>query len=306
MRYELADYEWVAIKPMLPNKPRGVPRVNDRRVLNGIFWVLRSGAPWRDLPDHFGPYTTCCNRFVRWRRDGVWGRIIDALAVAHDAAVQMIDTSIVRVHQHGACIARNKRQSMGRSRGGLTSKIHAVVDSNGLPVRLALSPGEAHDVRFAGKLLSRLKLDPCWLPTTAMTPTGSESLPCGRARGPTSRRNAIATIRSASAPISTALATRSSGSSIGSSNVVGWRRAMTGWPLTNLPSFNSRQSGCGCVFMSPRPSPSRCSNTLRIRLLVTPTYSVPPGRLARIYTHKAMPSVIGWYYAISPRNAGRD
>src|SRR5713226_755039 len=50
MRYELSDYEWTAIKPMLPNKPRGVQRVNDRRVLNGIFWVLRSGAPWRDLP----------------------------------------------------------------------------------------------------------------------------------------------------------------------------------------------------------------------------------------------------------------
>ena len=50
MRYELSDYEWTAIKPMLPNKPRGVRRVNDRRVLNGIFWVLRSGAPWRDLP----------------------------------------------------------------------------------------------------------------------------------------------------------------------------------------------------------------------------------------------------------------
>jgi hypothetical protein len=48
MRYELADFEWTAIKPMLPNKPRGVPRVNDRRVLNGIFWILRSGAPWRD------------------------------------------------------------------------------------------------------------------------------------------------------------------------------------------------------------------------------------------------------------------
>jgi len=142
MRYELADHEWVAIKPMLPNKPRGVPRVNDRRVLNGIFWVLRSGAPWRDLPEAFGPYTTCYNRFVRWRRAGVWSRIIDALAAAHDAAVQMIDTSIVRVHQHGASITRNQRQSMGRSRGGLTSKIHAVVDSNGLPVRLALSPGE--------------------------------------------------------------------------------------------------------------------------------------------------------------------
>ncbi|WP_456751486.1 MULTISPECIES: IS5 family transposase [unclassified Bradyrhizobium] len=140
---------------MLPNKPRGVRRVNDRRVLNGIFWVLRSGAPWRDLPTAFGPYTTCYNRFVRWRRSGVWGRIIEALAAAHDAAVQMIDT-IVRVHQHGACITRNQRQSMGRSRGGLTSKIHAVVDGNGLPIRLALSPGEAHDVRLAGKLLSRL------------------------------------------------------------------------------------------------------------------------------------------------------
>jgi hypothetical protein len=77
MRYELSDHEWAAIRPMLPNKPRGVARIDDRRVLNGIFWVLRSGAPWRDLPDRFGPYTTCYNRFVRWRRAGVavrWGK----------------------------------------------------------------------------------------------------------------------------------------------------------------------------------------------------------------------------------------
>src|SRR6516162_5122595 len=156
MRYKLTDEEWAAIRPMLPNKPRGVPRVDDRRVLNGIFWVLRSGAPWRDLPDDFGPYTTCYNRFVRWRRAGVWGRIMDALATAHDASVQMIDTSIV-VHQHGACIIRNRNQSMGRSRGGLTSKIHAVVGTNGLPVRLALTAGEAHDNRLADKLHARLK-----------------------------------------------------------------------------------------------------------------------------------------------------
>src|SRR5258708_4778728 len=157
MRYELTNEEWTAIQPMLPNKPRGVPRVNDRRVLNGIFWVLRSGAPWRDLPNDFGPYTTCYNRFVRWRRAGVWAKIMSALAGAHDAAVQMIDTSIVRVHQHGACINRNRKQSMGPSRGGLTSKIHALVDTNGPPVRLALSAGEAHDNRLAGKLLSRLR-----------------------------------------------------------------------------------------------------------------------------------------------------
>ena len=50
MRHELTDHEWAAIRLMLPNKPRGLPQVNDRRVLNGIFWVLRSGAPWRDVP----------------------------------------------------------------------------------------------------------------------------------------------------------------------------------------------------------------------------------------------------------------
>src|SRR6187401_27352 len=82
----LSDYEWTAIKPMLPNKPRGVRRVNDRRVLNGIFWVLRSGAPWRDLPKTYGPRTTCYNRFVRWRQAGVWDQIMDALAAGHNAA----------------------------------------------------------------------------------------------------------------------------------------------------------------------------------------------------------------------------
>ena len=80
MRYVLTDFEWAAIRSFLPNKPRGIPRVNDRRVLNGIFWVLRSGAPWRDRPMSYGPRTTCYNRFVRWRQAGVWGRIMDALA----------------------------------------------------------------------------------------------------------------------------------------------------------------------------------------------------------------------------------
>ena len=76
MSYELSDCEWGVIKPMLPNKPRGISRVDDRRVLNGIFWVLRSGAPWRDPPEIYGPRTTCYNRFVRWRRAGVSDQIM--------------------------------------------------------------------------------------------------------------------------------------------------------------------------------------------------------------------------------------
>jgi transposase len=113
MRYELSDCEWGVIRPMLPSKPRGIPRVDDRRVLNGIFWVFRSGSPWRDLPEIYGPRTTCYNRFVRWRRAGVWDQIMEALTAAHDAAVQMIDTSVVRVHQHGACIAGKQRAAHG-------------------------------------------------------------------------------------------------------------------------------------------------------------------------------------------------
>jgi transposase len=257
MRYELTDHEWTAIRPMLPNKPRGVPRVNDRRVLNGIFWVLRSGAPWRDVPDDFGPYTTCYNRFVRWRRAGVWSRIMDALAAAHDASVQMIDTSIVRVHQHGACINRNRKQSMGRSRGGLTSKIHALVDTNGLPVRLALTAGEAHDNRLAGKLLSRLKSGSMLLADRGYDADWIRALARGRARWPISRQDAIAASRFASARISIEPAIWSNGSSIRSSIVGGLQRATTSWLRTTLRSFSLRRSDYGCALMSPRASDPR-------------------------------------------------
>ena len=201
MRYELSDYEWTAIKPMLPNKPRGVRRVNDRRVLNNIFWVLRSGAPWRDLPETYGPRTTCYNRFVRWRRAGVWDRIMEAMASGHDAAVQMIDTSVVRVHQHGACIADNNHQDMGRSRGGLTSKLHAVVDANGLPV---ISP--SRPVRLMTIDCVRSSSAPCfhkryYSRIADMMRAGSGSLPVSKEHGQTFRRNEIAKTRSASARI---------------------------------------------------------------------------------------------------------
>ena len=156
MRYELSDKEWKVIRAILPTKPRGVPRVDDRRVLNGIYWVLRSGAPWRDLPDIYGPRTTCYNRFVRWRKAGIWDCIMRALTAAQDANVQMIDTTMVRVHQQAACIADSGNQAIGRSRGGLTSKLHVVVDGKGLPLRLGITAGQAHDNQLCSSLLSGL------------------------------------------------------------------------------------------------------------------------------------------------------
>ncbi len=92
-RFDLTDFEWSVIAPLLPTKVRGVARADDRRVLNGIFWRLRTGAPWSDIPQRYGPHTTCVNRFNRWRKAGVWDRILAAVSKAYDGDIQMIDSS---------------------------------------------------------------------------------------------------------------------------------------------------------------------------------------------------------------------
>lgn len=102
MRYDISDFEWSVIEPILPTGRPGPRRKDDRTVLNGIFWVLRTGAPWRDLPERYGPYTTAYNRFNRWRKAGIWDQLMDAVVETHGGDVHMIDASIVRVHQHAA------------------------------------------------------------------------------------------------------------------------------------------------------------------------------------------------------------
>ena len=109
-RYEITDFEWSVIQPLLPNKPRGVARVDDRKVLNGIFWRLRTGSPWADIPERYGPYTTCYNRYVRWRKAGVWDRLFAAVSRAYDGDLQMVASSSVRVHQHGGNVKKGGRR----------------------------------------------------------------------------------------------------------------------------------------------------------------------------------------------------
>ena len=98
-RFDLTDFEWDAIQPLLPTKVRGVKRADDRKVLNGIFWRLRTGAPWADIPARYGPHTTCVNR---GRRAGHWAHILQAMSEACEGDLQMIDCSSIRVHQHAA------------------------------------------------------------------------------------------------------------------------------------------------------------------------------------------------------------
>lgn len=101
-RFDLTDFAWPVIEPLLPSKARGVPRADGRRVLNGIFWRLRTGAPWAGIPARHGPHTPCVNRFNRWRKAGVWDRLREAVSKAYAGGVQMIGWSSVRVHQHAA------------------------------------------------------------------------------------------------------------------------------------------------------------------------------------------------------------
>ncbi len=102
VRFDLSDQEWAVISPLLPNKPRGVPRQDDRRVLDGIFWTLRTGSPWRDLPGRYGPHTTVYNRYNRWAKAGVRLRVFETLAARSPDSLHLIDSSIVRAHQRAA------------------------------------------------------------------------------------------------------------------------------------------------------------------------------------------------------------
>lgn len=109
-RHELTDEQWERLKPLLPaQKARtGRPATDHRRILNGILWVLGTGAPWRDLPERYGSWSTVYSRFQRWRQAGIWDSVFAAVQREADAAgeldwgVHYVDGTVVRAHQHAA------------------------------------------------------------------------------------------------------------------------------------------------------------------------------------------------------------
>ena len=114
-RHELTNREWQRLEPLLPpERPRtGRPNHHHRTILNGILWVLRTGAPWRDLPERYGPVGTVSSRFYRWCQSGLWQRILSALQAQADARgevdwdLHFVDATIVRAHQHAAGARRS-------------------------------------------------------------------------------------------------------------------------------------------------------------------------------------------------------
>jgi len=101
-RFDLTDDEWAVIDPLLPVQGREPKRKDDRTILNGIFYILRTGAPWRDLPDRYGPHTTVYNRYLRWTKRGIWTGIFEALSMQCKDALVFVDSAIIKAHRAAA------------------------------------------------------------------------------------------------------------------------------------------------------------------------------------------------------------
>jgi transposase len=158
-RMVLRDDQWERMAPQVPGKAGdpGRSAADNRLFLEAVLWIVRVGAPWRDLPESFGKWNSVFRRFRRWSLGGVFGRIFDAVSADADFEYVIVDGTIVRVHQHGTGARGGTRtQAIGRSRGGLTTKIVALVDALGNLVRVVLLPGQRHDSVGIAPLLKDL------------------------------------------------------------------------------------------------------------------------------------------------------
>ena len=127
-------------------------------MLNGMLWIARSGAQWRELPESYGPWQSVYARFAKWRDDGTLEGVFHALSEAADMENLSMDSTCVKVHESANGGKKTADKAVGRIRGGLNTKIHAVVDGLGNPVEFLLSAGNDHDSVHAVELLEKVKI----------------------------------------------------------------------------------------------------------------------------------------------------
>jgi len=166
-RFDLSDAQWAKLEPLLPKgkKPGRPPKWSKRQLIDGIRWRVRVGSPWRDVPACYGPWQTVYGLFRRWQRAGVWQQIVTGLQARADAAGLItwevsVDSTIARAHQHAAGARRDPAlqvqppggvevepadHALGRSRGGLTTKIHLGCEQGQKPLSLVLTAGQRGD-----------------------------------------------------------------------------------------------------------------------------------------------------------------
>ncbi|GGN45225.1 IS5 family transposase [Streptomyces fuscichromogenes] len=184
----LTDEHWARLSPCLPRNAgkAGRPFADHRRIIEGIIYRYRTGIPWRDLPrEAFGPWQTVWKRHRRWAADGTWDTVLAQLTAQADSIggidwTVSVDSTINRAHQHatntarpekdtGAVTRRSKSEApatlcepeghaIGRSRGGLTTKIHHAVDGHGRPLAVVVTPGQVHDAQVFPLVLGDIRV----------------------------------------------------------------------------------------------------------------------------------------------------
>lgn len=173
LRHALSDDRYASIEPLLPTNDRpGRPWKDHRLVINGILWVLHTGAQWRDLPRAtYGPWQTIYDRFNRGTKDGTWDRLLEALHVRLDEAGRIdwelfcIDGSSIRASRDAAGASPSDGtpseppdHALGRSRGGYGSKIHLVGAGRGLPMAVTVTAGQRHESTQFEAVMGRVRV----------------------------------------------------------------------------------------------------------------------------------------------------
>ena len=166
-RADLTDAQWAVLAPLLPRgkKPGRPPQRMKRQLIDGIRWRTRTGAPWRDVPRAYGPWQTVYGLFRRWQRNGTWRAVMTALQGRADAAGLItwdvsVDSTVARAHQHaagarkrgdlqaeppGGTVAEPGDHGLGRSRGGLTTKVHLACEQRQKPLSVVITAGQRGD-----------------------------------------------------------------------------------------------------------------------------------------------------------------
>ncbi|MCX5602860.1 IS5 family transposase [Streptomyces phaeochromogenes] len=180
-RGDLTDDQWQWLEPLLPPIPKmGRPPRDRRQVLDGVWWRARTGSPWRDVPERYGPWETAYTLFRRWQIDGTWATILRKLQAKADAAGNIewevsVDSTVCRAHQHAAgarkegpydpgrtppdgLAAEPDDHALGRSRGGLTTKIHLAVDASFHVLAAVITAGQRADAPVFTEVMDRIRV----------------------------------------------------------------------------------------------------------------------------------------------------
>ncbi|MEV4241769.1 IS5 family transposase [Nocardia sp. NPDC049737] len=180
-RADLTDAQWARLEPLLPRgkKAGRPPKWSKRQIIDGIRWRIRVGAPWRDVPDRYGPWQTVYGLFRRWQRAGNWALLLKLLQILADANGGIcwqvsVDSTIMRAHQHAAGAVRDGSaqaeppggvevepadHALGRSRGGWSTKLHLACEQGLAPLAVLITGGQAGDSPYFTAVL-----DAVWVP----------------------------------------------------------------------------------------------------------------------------------------------